>query len=63
MVAPLGKERGFIDEQLIQLGQQRQVRLSVPNFSQLEAHLLYGEHIVIYFGIGGLAITIGGCER
>lgn len=46
MVAPLGKEKGFIDEQLIQLGLQRHVRLSVPDFSQLEPHLLYGEHIV-----------------
>jgi DNA-binding transcriptional LysR family regulator len=46
MVAPLGKERGFIDEQLAQRGLRRQVRLSVPDFSQLEAHLLDGEHIV-----------------
>lgn len=46
MVAPLGKERGFIDEQLAQLGLSRHVRLSVPDFSQLEAHLLDDEHIV-----------------
>ncbi|MFT7560515.1 MAG: DNA-binding transcriptional LysR family regulator [Flavobacteriales bacterium] len=46
MVAPLGKERGFIDEQLTQQGLCRHVRLSVPDFSQLEAHLLHGEHIV-----------------
>ena len=46
MVAPLGKERGYIDEQLTQRGLQRQVRLSVPDFSQLEPHLLHGEHIV-----------------
>lgn len=46
MVAPLGKEHGFIDEQLTQLGLRRHVRLSVPDFSQLETHLLDGEHIV-----------------
>jgi len=46
MVAPLGKERGFIDEQLSQRGLRRHVRLSVPDFSQLETHLLDGEHIV-----------------
>lgn len=46
MVAPLGKERGYIDEQLTQRGLRRQVRLSVPDFSQLETHLLQGEHIV-----------------
>ncbi len=46
MVAPLGKDRGFIDEQLTQRGLRRHVRLSVPDFSQLEAHLLRGEHIV-----------------
>jgi DNA-binding transcriptional LysR family regulator len=46
MVAPLGKERGFIDDQLSLLGLHRQVRLSVPDFSQLETHLLHGEHIV-----------------
>ncbi len=46
MVAPLGKERGFIDEQLSQRGLSRHVRLSVPDFSQLEAQLLDGEHIV-----------------
>lgn len=46
MVAPLGKERGFIDEQLTQRGMRRHVQLSVPDFSQLEAHLLRGEHIV-----------------
>ncbi len=46
MVAPLGKTRGFIDEQLAQRGLQRQVRLSVPDFSQAGAHLLHGEHII-----------------
>jgi DNA-binding transcriptional LysR family regulator len=46
MVAPLGKERGFIDEQLTQRGLRRHVRLSVADFSQLETHLLDGEHIV-----------------
>jgi len=46
MVAPLGKERGYIDEQLSERGLHRQVRLSVPDFSQLETHLLQGEHIV-----------------
>ena len=46
MVAPLGKERGFIDEQLTQRGLRRHVQLSVPDFSQLKAHLLDGEQIV-----------------
>jgi len=46
MVAPLGKERGYIDDQLTARGLCRQVRLSVPDFSQLEPHLLYGEHLV-----------------
>ncbi len=46
MVAPLGKEKGFIDEQLMLLGFHRHVRLSVPDFSQLEPHLLIGGHIV-----------------
>lgn len=46
MVAPLGKERGYIDAQLAQRGLRRYVRLSVPDFSQLETHLLRGEHIV-----------------
>lgn len=46
MVAPLGKLRGFIDDQLIPLGLKRHVRLSIPDFSQLEPHLLDGDHIV-----------------
>ena len=46
MVAPMGKERGYIDEQLAQRGLRRQVRLSVPDFSQIKTHLLQGEHIV-----------------
>lgn len=46
MVAPLGKQRGFIDDHLMPLGFKRNVRLSVPDFSQLEPHLLDGEHIV-----------------
>lgn len=46
MVAPLGMELGFIDEQLAKHQLRRQVRLSVPEFSQLEPHLLRGEHIV-----------------
>ncbi len=46
MVAPLGKQRGFIDDQLAGMGLNRLVRLSVPDFSQLETHLLDGEHIV-----------------
>ena len=46
MVAPLDKEKGLIDEQLIQRGLHRHDRLSVPDFSQLELHLMYGAHIV-----------------
>lgn len=46
MVAPLGRERGYIDEQLQHKGLRRRVSLSVPDFSQLETHLLDAEHIV-----------------
>lgn len=46
MVAPLGKERGFIDDQLSLHGLRRRVRLSVPDFSQLGAQLLDHEHII-----------------
>lgn len=46
LVAPLGKYKGFIDEQLLEQGLARHVRLSVPDFSQLSPHLLDDEHIV-----------------
>ena len=46
MVAPLGKERGFIDEQLAKNDLQRQIRLSVPDFSQIDTAVLQSDHIV-----------------
>ena len=46
MVAPLGKDRGYIDEYLSEKNLQRQVRLSVPDFAQLQPLLSNTGHIV-----------------
>lgn len=46
LVAPLGKERSHIDEQLLALGLKRQVRLSVPDFAQLDLYLLEESFII-----------------
>ena len=46
LVAPLGQQRGFIDDQLALKNRFRRVRLSVPDFAQLNAQLLDEHHIL-----------------
>ena len=46
MVAPLGMDKGFIDNILLKRGLKRKIRLSVPDFQQLDGRLLGQEHIV-----------------
>lgn len=46
MVAPLGKERGFIDNLLLKQGVKRKVRLSVPDFLQVDPSLLHTGHLL-----------------
>ena len=46
MVAPLGMQHGYIDDQLLQKGYKRFVRLSVPDFSQITDGLLGNNNIV-----------------
>jgi hypothetical protein len=43
MVAPLGKERGYIDEQLTQRGLRRQAEVSALAYSPL-THVIYPPH-------------------
>ena len=46
MVAPLGMNHGYIDDQLLQRGRKRFVRLSVPEFLQISYELLGDNNIV-----------------
>ncbi len=46
MVAPLGKEQGYIDDLLARNNRKRLVRLSVPQFMQISSELLGDDHIV-----------------
>ncbi len=46
MVAPLGKEQGYIDDLLARSNRKRLVRLSVPQFMQITPELLGDDHIV-----------------
>ena len=46
MVAPLGKQQGYIDDLLARGNRKRLVRLSVPLFTQIDAALLGDNHIV-----------------
>ena len=46
MVAPLGKERGYIDDVLSRHGYKRFVRLSVPEFSRINHDLLGDQHLI-----------------
>ena len=46
LVAPLGMRRGYIDEVLEQRGYKRNVRLSVPSFSEVTSDLLDAGYIV-----------------
>ena len=40
VVAPLGKRRGILDDYIAELGQERFIRLSVPDFADVSADLL-----------------------
>ena len=46
MVAPLGMKHGYIDDQLLQRGRKRFVRLSVPEFFQISYELLGDDKVV-----------------
>ena len=46
MVAPLGMTHGYIDDQLLQRGRKRFVRLSVPEFFQISYELLGDNNVV-----------------
>ena len=46
MVAPLGMKHGYIDDQLLQRGRKRFVKLSVPEFFQISYELLGDDKII-----------------
>ncbi len=46
MVAPLGKQQGFIDDLLARSNRKRLVRLSVPQFIQISPEFLGHDHII-----------------
>jgi len=46
MVAPLGKQQGFIDDLLARRNRKRLVRLSVPQFIQISPEFLGPDHII-----------------